>query len=251
MNKAFFEKIEPSVERKISPDFNRLYHSDSVLCWLFIEECTHLTIFFIEYYISLRKVNILIEWIKDPENFRQAQEKNKKFLILVFYANFSSHAKRALAEIKQFGKENKQAPVCIIDVERVKGIHKKFGVENVPTVLGVREGKVIQRIEGVESAKFYAHVFSGINPPTYKKGKKTVSHRVIVYSGPGCPACGTAKAYLRRRGISFREVDIGRDHLAAEKLVRRSGQMAVPQIDIDGHLVVGFNQAQIEKLLQS
>jgi glutaredoxin 3 len=49
--------------------------------------------------------------------------------------------------------------------------------------------------------------------------------------------------------VSFREVDIARDQHAAQSLVRRSGQMAVPQIDIDGHLVVGFDQAKIDKIL--
>lgn len=193
----------------------------------------------------------MIDWIKDHKHFGHVQEKHKEFLILVFYANFSSPAKRTLSEIERFSKENKQIPVYIIDVERVKGIHKQFGVENVPTVLSLRKGKVTQRIEGVESAKFYAYIFSGIISSRYKTGRKAVSHRVIVYSGPGCPACGTAKAYLRRWGVSFRVVDISRDQHAAEMLVRRSGQMAVPQIDIDGHLVVGFDQAKIDRILSS
>ena len=74
---------------------------------------------------------------------------------------------------------------------------------------------------------------------------------MIVYSGPGCPACGAAKAYLRRQGIHFREIDISHDQHAAQSLVRRSGQMAVPQIDIDGHLIVGFNQTKIEQLISN
>jgi len=117
-------------------------------------------------------------------------------------------------------------------------------------VLALREGKVSHRIEGVESAGFYSRIFCGIASP-HKSTGKGVSHRVVVYSGPGCPACGSAKAYLRKRGISFRTVDIAQDQHAAERLVRRSGQMVVPQIDIDGHLVVGFDQAKIDRLLSS
>jgi glutaredoxin-like YruB-family protein len=191
----------------------------------------------------------MIEWIEDHKHLGKVQEKHKEFLIVLFYANFSSASKRALAELEQFSKENEQVPVYVIDVERVKGVHKQLGVENVPTVLALRKGKVTQRLEGVESAQFYARIFSGAYPSRYKTGKSTVSHRVIVYSGPGCPACGTAKAYLRRLGVGFREIDIARDQHAAQSLVRRSGQMAVPQIDIDGHLVVGFNQAEIDKIL--
>jgi len=193
----------------------------------------------------------MIEWIKDHKHLGEVQEKHKEFLIVLFYANFSSASKRALAELEQFSKENEKVAVYVIDVERVKGVHKKFGVENVPTVLALRKGEVAQRLQGVESSQFYARIFSGVNPSHYKTGKGPVSHRVIVYSGPGCPACGTAKAYLRRRGVSFREVDIARDQHAAQSLVRRSGQMAVPQIDIDGRLVVGFDQAKIDRILST
>jgi len=193
----------------------------------------------------------MIEWLEDYKHLGEVQEKHKEFLIVLFYANFSSASKRALAELEQFSKEDEQVPVYVIDVEKVKGVHKQFGVENVPTVLVLRKGKVTQRLEGVQSAQFYARILSGAHPSRYKTGKGIVSHRVIVYSGPGCPACGTAKAYLRRRGVSFRVVDISRDQRAAEMLVRRSGQMAVPQIDIDGQLVVGFNQAKIDRLLSS
>lgn len=193
----------------------------------------------------------MIEWIQGQKHLGEAQEKHKEFLIVLFYGNFSSASKRALAELEQFSKEDEQVPVYVIDVERVKGIHKQFGVETVPTVLALRKGKVTRRLEGVESAQFYARIFSGVYPSHYKTGKGTVSHRVIVYSGPGCPACGTAKTYLRRRGVSFREVDIARDQHAAQRLVRRSGQMAVPQIDIDGHLIVGFDQAKIDRILSN
>ena len=193
----------------------------------------------------------MIEWIKNDKHIGQVQEKNKELLILVFYADFSSAAKRALTEVEQFSKENKVVPVYVIDVVKVKGVHKLFGVKNVPTVVAVQESKLTQKIEGVQSAQFYARVFAGAHSSYYKPSKKTVAHRVIVYSGPGCPACGIAKAYLRRRGISFRDIDISRDQHAAENLIRRSGQMAVPQIDIDGHLVVGFDQAKIDNLLST
>lgn len=41
----------------------------------------------------------MIKWIEDYNHLEQLQEKHKEFLILLFYANFSSGAKRALAEL--------------------------------------------------------------------------------------------------------------------------------------------------------
>ena len=193
----------------------------------------------------------MIKWIKDHKHLGQVQEKHEKFLILVFYGNFSSASKRALAELEKFNKENKEMPIYIIDVEKIKGVHKQFAVENVPTVLVLEKDKITRRVEGVESAQFYTSIFFGAAPSGLTKGKKTISHSVIVYSGASCSACGAAKSYLRRRGIRFRNIDISRDPHAAERLVQRTGRMAVPQIFIDGHLIVGFDQAKIDRLLSN
>ncbi len=75
------------------------------------------------------------------------------------------------------------------------------------------------------------------------------SHRVIVFSTPTCPWCSRAKGYLRSRGVAFRDVDVSRDPAAARDLVRRTGQMGVPVIEIDGRSIVGFDQARIDQLL--
>ncbi|OQX82887.1 MAG: hypothetical protein B6D53_03555 [Candidatus Omnitrophica bacterium 4484_49] len=47
----------------------------------------------------------------------------------------------------------------------------------------------------------------------------------------------------------FRKVDISRDERAAQELVRKSGQMAVPQTDIDGKIVVSFDKVRLNSLL--
>ena len=75
------------------------------------------------------------------------------------------------------------------------------------------------------------------------------THRVIVYSSPTCVWCMRAKTYLRTRGVPFRDVDVSRDPAAARNLVRRTGQMGVPVIEIDGKPIVGFDQARIDSAL--
>jgi glutaredoxin-like YruB-family protein len=75
------------------------------------------------------------------------------------------------------------------------------------------------------------------------------THRVIVYSSPTCVWCMRAKTYLRSRGVPFRDVDVSRDPAAARNLVRRTGQMGVPVIEVDGRPIVGFDQARIDSAL--
>lgn len=74
-------------------------------------------------------------------------------------------------------------------------------------------------------------------------------HRVVVFTTPTCSWCNRLKAYLRERQIGFREVDVSRDRAAARDLVRRTGQMGVPVIEIDGRPVVGFDKPRIDALL--
>ena len=73
--------------------------------------------------------------------------------------------------------------------------------------------------------------------------------RVIVFSTPTCSYCNMAKQYFRQKKVRFRDVDVSRDPIAARDLVRRSGQMGVPVIDIGGKIIVGFDRPKIDQLL--
>ncbi|HNS33426.1 MAG TPA: thioredoxin family protein, partial [bacterium] len=132
----------------------------------------------------------MIEWIKNSGHLDEVKEKQKNFLILFFYGEFSSNAKRALKELEDFDKENESMPLYIVDVGTLKGIHENYDVESVPTVLALQKGKEVRRIEGVESSQFYARILCGASSSMHKGDTKRSIHRIIVYTGAGCPACG-------------------------------------------------------------
>ena len=72
---------------------------------------------------------------------------------------------------------------------------------------------------------------------------------VVVYSTPTCPYCKRAKDYLSRKGVPFVEHNVAQDRDAAKEMIKKSGQMGVPVITIDGEVVVGFNQILLDRLL--
>ena len=72
---------------------------------------------------------------------------------------------------------------------------------------------------------------------------------VTIYSTPSCGYCNIAKEYFKKNNIPFTEYNVAHDTQKAEEMVRKSGQMGVPVIDIHGKIIVGFNQPQIEKAL--
>jgi len=62
---------------------------------------------------------------------------------------------------------------------------------------------------------------------------------VEIYTTRFCPYCSAAKALLKRKGISYSEIDVSRDFERREKMIQRANrQMTVPQIFI-GTLHVG------------
>ncbi|MCA1899656.1 MAG: NrdH-redoxin [Chloroflexi bacterium] len=73
--------------------------------------------------------------------------------------------------------------------------------------------------------------------------------KVIVFSTPTCSFCNMAKSYFREKGVKFTDIDVSRDPAAARDMVRRSGQMGVPVIDIGGKIIVGFDRPKINALL--
>lgn len=73
--------------------------------------------------------------------------------------------------------------------------------------------------------------------------------KVLVFSTPTCSFCNMAKKYFREKGVKFTDIDVSRDQVAARDMVRRSGQMGVPVIDIGGKIIVGFDRPKINSLL--
>ena len=78
---------------------------------------------------------------------------------------------------------------------------------------------------------------------------QTQQKRVIVFSTPTCTYCNAVKKYFREKKIKFKDVDVSRDQAAARDMVRRSGQMGVPVIDIGGKIIVGFDRPKIDRFL--
>jgi glutaredoxin-like YruB-family protein len=191
----------------------------------------------------------MITWINDNAHLRKLSAEHADYFVLVFWGTFSDAAQRALAELTEFDREYTDVPLCFVDVQKVRGVNKEYGVDSVPTVLVMQNGRETNRFVGVESAAFYATQLLGMAPSRMARPTRKKALRVTVYTSPGCPPCGLVKTYLRDNNISFRSVDISRDERAAREIVRRSGQQAVPQIDINGRIVVGFDRGKLAGLL--
>jgi glutaredoxin-like YruB-family protein len=167
---------------------------------------------------------------------------------VLLYKKGSPISECALNNIHKAAGAHKEIPVFLADVQTVKDIHTRYGITTVPTLMQFEEKKFVNVILGCNEPEFYSSVFQPMLDRS-DSGSETPQKRVTVYSTPSCSWCNTLKSHLRRNGIRFTDIDVSQDPRMAEELVRRTGQQGVPQTDIDGEIIVGFDKARINRIL--
>ena len=179
---------------------------------------------------------------------KKTAHKDKTFLLL--YKSGSDQSTCAFQNMENALEGQAEAPVYVADVATVRDIHTNYGITSAPSLLVFENGTLTTVVKGCQESSYYkALTDNAIFQAKAKAEGKTVK-RVTVYSTPTCSWCNTLKAWLRKNNIPFTDVDVSRDQHAAEELVRRTGQQGVPQTDINGQVVVGFNQQRLKELLE-
>ena len=72
---------------------------------------------------------------------------------------------------------------------------------------------------------------------------------VVVYSTPTCPFCIRAKQFLKDSNIKFEDIDVSENHEKAQEMIKKSGQMGVPVLEIGEEIIVGFDKDKIKEVL--
>lgn len=76
-----------------------------------------------------------------------------------------------------------------------------------------------------------------------------MAKKVKIYSTPTCPYCIRAKQFLKENSIIFEDVDVSTNVEAGQEMIEKSGQMAVPVLDIEGQIIIGFDKEGITRAL--
>lgn len=178
----------------------------------------------------------------------QNQLKGAERTYLLLYKKGSELSECAYTGLNSLDDKYNRINLLTADVNLVRDIHGLYGIQSVPSLL-VFEGLEFKTvIKGCQSMQYYESLFDSSlyhAEPMSDKPRKNVT----VYSTPSCSWCTTLKNYLRKQGVYFTDVDISADPALAEDLVRRSGQQGVPQTEIDGQIIIGFDKTKINRLL--
>lgn len=173
-------------------------------------------------------------------------------LWLLLYKEGSEQSNCAFNNFKNAGKlsekdQNKYV-LCYANVSEVRDIHPEYGINSVPTLLHFESGQLKNMVKGCHKPEQFSIIFdksAAVMQTDTEKPQKNVT----VYTTPTCTWCNTIKRHFQEKGIRYREVDVSKNQKDAEEMVRKSGQQGVPQTDINGEIIVGFDKARINKLL--
>ena len=179
----------------------------------------------------------LIDKIKDVRN---------SYLLL--YKEGSDQSECAKKNVEEVANSNNEARILVANVAEVRDIHPKYGITSVPSMLEFEKGSFKNTIKGCHQKDFYQNLLDHIIFEA--KAAERPQKRVTVYTTPTCPWCTTVKNYLRKNGIRYTEVDVASDQSAAQAMVSKSGQQGVPQTEVDGQMVIGFDQTKLNQLLE-
>lgn len=168
---------------------------------------------------------------------------------MLLFKQGSEQSECALRNLEEVTSEEGFS-ILTADVIQVRDIHPEYGVKTVPAMLEFEEGRFRNIIKGCQNPSVLKAFFDEAVYFARMEKEGKVAKQVTVYSTPSCSWCNTLKSYLRKNKIRFTDVDVSRDQNAARELVNRTGQQGVPQTDIDGQWVVGFDQKKINELLE-
>ncbi|WP_147534032.1 glutaredoxin family protein [Bacillus marasmi] len=68
---------------------------------------------------------------------------------------------------------------------------------------------------------------------------------VTVYTTNRCPYCVMLKNFLADQNISFKEVNVETSPEMMDYVIRQTGQMGVPQSEVNGKWVLGYDPQSI------
>ena len=78
----------------------------------------------------------------------------------------------------------------------------------------------------------------------------TEEKNVVIYSTPTCHFCQLAKEYMKSHNINYTEHNVASDLEKRKEMIDKSGQMGVPVIDIDGKIMIGFEEAEFAEAVK-
>ena len=186
--------------------------------------------------------------ISSHDEMQSSLKKDARNYVLLFKKG-SETSECSYKNIEHAINDGVDVNIVAANVANVRDIHVAYDVKSVPTLLIFQGNKFEKTVKGCNDDSYYKSLFESALFSAKTANNENPQKRVTVYSTPTCSWCTTLKTHLRKNGIRFSDIDVSKDQKAAEAMRQRSGQQGVPQTDIGGEMIVGFDKNKINTLL--
>ena len=124
--------------------------------------------------------------------------------------------------------------VCaaLIGYSRAATLYRWVGPHGVVTY---QESPPPQSATGVTAI----HIKVGPRSSAAHKGASR-SHPVTLYEAPHCRPCAAVRAYLVRRKVAYRAVNVAKSQAVLRAMKARTGSVSVPTIVVGRHVLIGY-----------
>jgi len=194
---------------------------------------------------------------------------SQKLSVVHFWADFAEECKNMSAVLTELGKEIKDTQFYEIEAEKMAELSMKHEIVAVPTVILFRNGKAVDRVDGMNAAeltkKVKSHAAQQINnlpngQPQKKEDLNTklkrlsTAHKCMLFmkGKPDEPKCGFSKqtvGIFESMNAEYGTFDILTDDEVRQGMKKFSDWPTFPQLYIDGEFVGGLDI--IKELVES
>lgn len=74
---------------------------------------------------------------------------------------------------------------------------------------------------------------------------------ITIYTTMMCPVCGLVREFLTNMNLEFEEIKVDFSPITMIKLIGKTRRLSVPQTNINGEWVFGFNPVRMLEVLNA
>ncbi|KAK3725617.1 hypothetical protein RRG08_043034 [Elysia crispata] len=202
-----------------------------------------------------------VELIKDQERFDKVVADASNLVVIHFAASWAEQCKHMGEVINELAKDPRFGHVVFItvDAESLAEVSFKYEIVAAPTVIFLKAGKQIDRLDGVNAAELTAKVTKHSNKVigelSQSNAKQDLNERLkrlinsapillFMKGNPATPRCGFSRQIiqiLNEQDIKFSTFDILEDDDVRQGLKAFSNWPTYPQLYVKGELLGGLD----------
>jgi thioredoxin 1 len=97
--------------------------------------------------------------VKTLEDLKSLLESEKRLVVIDFFAEWCGPCKRISPEIHKLEQQyNQKIVVLTVDVDKCEDISSEYKIECMPTILFIKNGKIVETVTGANIPAVHANI---------------------------------------------------------------------------------------------